>query len=115
MLPCSVVVVFLADGSSSKRAESANQAMGKINTVYNALYYNYYKDVSQQKLVDGALNGMVEALGDPFTEYMNKTESQELNDSISGSFGGIGPSAKKWFKDQDHGTDRRDNQPLKLV
>ena len=37
-----------------KGLESANQAMGKINTVYNALYYNYYKDVSQQKLVDGA-------------------------------------------------------------
>lgn len=78
-----------------KGLESANQAMGKINTVYNALYYNYYKDVSQQKLVDGALNGMVEALGDPFTEYMNATESQELNDSISGSFGGIGAQVQK--------------------
>ena len=65
--------VFWLMDRQVKGLESANQAMGKINTVYNALYYNYYKDVSQQKLVDGALNGMVEALGDPFTEYMNKT------------------------------------------
>ncbi len=87
--------VFWLMDRQVKGLESANQAMGKINTVYNALYYNYYKDVSQQKLVDGALNGMVEALGDPFTEYMNKTESQELNDSISGSFGGIGAQVQK--------------------
>ena len=87
--------VFWLMDRQVKGLESANQAMGKINTVYNALYYNYYKDVSQQKLVDGALNGMVEALGDPFTEYMNATESQELNDSISGSFGGIGAQVQK--------------------
>lgn len=87
--------VFWLMDRQVKGLESANQAMGKINTVYNALYYNYYKDVSQQKLVDGALNGMVGALGDPFTEYMNATESQELNDSISGSFGGIGAQVQK--------------------
>lgn len=87
--------VFWLMDRQVKGLESANQAMGKINTVYNALYYNYYKDVSQQKLVDGALNGMVEALGDPFTEYMNATESQELNESISGSFGGIGAQVQK--------------------
>ena len=75
--------------------KQANQAMGKISTVYNALYNNYYKSLSKTKLVEGAINGMIESLGDPYTEYMNATETQELNDSISGSFGGIGAQVLK--------------------
>jgi len=42
------------------------------------------------KLVDGAIHGMLEALDDPFTTYMNKEESEQFNENISSSFQGIG-------------------------
>ncbi|KRL83851.1 S41 family peptidase [Ligilactobacillus apodemi] len=96
---CTVVVsggsVFLVMNHQMNALKQANQAMGKISTVYNALYNNYYKSLSKTKLVEGAINGMIESLGDPYTEYMNATETQELNDSISGSFGGIGAQVQK--------------------
>lgn len=87
--------VFFVMNRQVTQLKSANQAMGKISAVYNALYFNYYKDISEKTLVNGALNGMVNALGDPFTEYMNASESQNLSDSISGSFGGIGTQVQK--------------------
>lgn len=78
-----------------KELETANQSLGKISSVYSTLYYNYYKQISQKKLTDGAINGMISALGDPFSEYMSETESSNLNDTMSGSFGGIGTQVEK--------------------
>lgn len=76
-------------------ATETNQAMNKIETVYSALYNGYYKTVSKQKLVNGALTGMVNSLGDPFTDYMSKSETESLNNTISSSFTGIGAEVQK--------------------
>lgn len=78
-----------------QEAEATNQSLGKISTVYSALYNNYYKSVSRTKLVNGALNGMVDSLGDPFSEYMSKSETESLSNTISSSFTGIGAEVQK--------------------
>lgn len=82
--------VFIFMNQRLQAVEQTNSSLGKIEAVYSALYNNYYKKVSRQKLENGALSGMVNALGDPFSEYMSKTETQSLNDTISSSFTGIG-------------------------
>ena len=33
---------------------------------------------------------MIDALGDPYSDYMNQDEASQLNESISSSFQGIG-------------------------
>ena len=33
---------------------------------------------------------MIEALGDPYSDYMNQEEAYQFNESISSSFEGIG-------------------------
>lgn len=43
-----------------------------------------------QKMVEGAIRGMVESLGDPFTAYMTPEESKELENDLSGTISGIG-------------------------
>lgn len=76
-------------------AEKTSRSMGKIGTVYSALSRYYYRDISGSKLEEGALNGMVNALGDQFSQYMSKSETQSLNDTISSSFSGIGAEVRK--------------------
>ncbi|MCP9312060.1 S41 family peptidase [Liquorilactobacillus satsumensis] len=87
--------VFIFMNQRLQAVEQTNSSLGKIEAVYSALYNNYYKKVSRQKLENGALSGMVNALGDPFSEYMSKTETQSLNDTISSSFTGIGAEVRK--------------------
>lgn len=41
-------------------------------------------------LVEGATKGMVDALGDPYSYYLDRDNYNELNAQIEGSFGGIG-------------------------
>lgn len=46
--------------------------------------------VDENKLIDGALKGMTEALDDPYSSYLNEPEADELDQSLAGSFEGIG-------------------------
>lgn len=47
-------------------------------------------DLDRQKMVYGAISGMVKSLGDPHTAFFTPDQSKMLEDDISGSFGGIG-------------------------
>ena len=50
----------------------------------------YVNQVDDSKLIDGAIAGMVKALGDPHSLYMDKNMYKELLSHTEGSFGGIG-------------------------
>jgi len=46
--------------------------------------------LDNQKMVYGAIAGMVSALGDPHTVFLPPEENKRFQDDISGSFDGIG-------------------------
>ena len=50
----------------------------------------YEGDVDSAKLMDGAINGMVQSLGDPHSIYLKSDMYKALKDHTAGSFGGIG-------------------------
>ncbi len=53
-------------------------------------YIDKEKLNDQQKLVYGAVKGMVSSLGDPNTSFFDPGESKQFSQDLSGSFGGIG-------------------------
>ena len=60
--------------------------------VWDSLHQNY---VDQNKITDkalfyGALKGMVAAVGDPYTVFMDPKVSKEFGDDLAGTFEGIG-------------------------
>ncbi|MDN5371457.1 MAG: carboxyl-terminal processing protease [Carnobacterium sp.] len=67
----------------------------KIQTVYDTLMSDYYQGVESETLIEGAITGMTESVGDPYTQYLNVEESSSLNESISASFEGIGAEVMK--------------------
>lgn len=87
-----LMVVFAFLGRSLQPQSSS---FSKINSVYQTIKQNYYKPVSSTKLINGAINGMIASLDDPFSEYLPKEDATDLNTTISGSFGGIGASVKQ--------------------
>ena len=46
--------------------------------------------LNAQKMVYGAINGMLKATGDPYTNFFNPQESRDFSQDIAGSFEGIG-------------------------
>lgn len=94
------LVIFLSAGITTfalafgdeKAVTVANERteFDKLYTAYDTLKSSYFADIDEEKLIDGAINGMVDALEDPYSDYMNQEEAKSFDDSISSSFNGIG-------------------------
>lgn len=70
-------------------------------TVWQKLAVSYYdkSKIDQQKMLNGAISGMVEALGDPFTIYLPPVQNNNFKQGLAGQFSGIG--AELGSKDKD--------------
>ncbi len=62
----------------------------KLFEAYDELKEKYYVEVDNEKIIYGAINGMFDALEDPYTDYMNEDEAAQFNSGLSSSFQGIG-------------------------
>jgi len=60
-----------------------------INT-YNELNRDFYSEVSAKELIDSAIQGMIEKLGDPYSQYLDSNESKIFDEDLSGEFIGMG-------------------------
>jgi len=62
--------------------------VSSLQDTYHTLADNYDGKIDQQALIEGANRGMVEAVGDDYTIYLNADETDEFNKSLSGDIGG---------------------------
>ena len=63
-----------------------------VNEAINQLEYKYYAPVNKQKLINGAINGIVEALGNPYAQYLDPKTYNSFQTSMSGNYSGVGMS-----------------------
>lgn len=63
---------------------------GKLFQLNDYLLNNYYQELDQETLIEGAIEGMFDSIGDPYTDYMTAKEFNDLMTRTSGSYGGIG-------------------------
>ncbi len=68
---------------------SASESVRFLRTM-NLLKRNYNGELDNHKLFDGAIKGMVEAVGDPYTVYLDRKDYNQLSEMTEGTFGGIG-------------------------
>jgi len=67
----------------------------KLEYVRNDIEKNYYEETDRNKLFEGALKGMVESLGDPYSYYLTEEEMEDFNLATSGTYQGIGVSIER--------------------
>jgi carboxyl-terminal processing protease len=58
--------------------------------VWDSINHSYVGPIDRQKLVQGAIDGMMKALGDPFSSYMSPDALLAARNGLSGQFEGIG-------------------------
>lgn len=60
--------------------------------VWDTLESSYFdkSKINQGEMVYGAIKGMVEALGDPYTSFLLPSENKVTQEDLSGSFEGVG-------------------------
>lgn len=67
-----------------------DSSFDKLYEVRDVINSQYYQDIDQDALVEGAIKGMVNSVGDPYTVFFNAEEYKEFNDDGDGNYVGIG-------------------------
>jgi len=77
--------VFSAEEEASeiKGFDKFKQALELIST-------RYVEEVDEEKLLEGAIQGMLSTLDDPYSVYMDKETAKQFSQSLDSSFEGIG-------------------------
>jgi carboxyl-terminal processing protease len=78
-----------AQGGGSDSGLSSKD-LNKITRTYSLIESKYLEPADHDKIINGAINGMISSLGDPFTTYMDEKEASQFEESLSSSFQGIG-------------------------
>ncbi len=79
--------------TSSINAENSSTETALVKTLETfkmMLKQKYIGEIDEEKMMDGAIKGYVEGLGDPYTTYLTKEEMQEFIEETNSEYVGIG-------------------------
>jgi carboxyl-terminal processing protease len=76
--------------SKTANTEIESDDLEKVGQAYELILSRYVEKVEQEKLVEGAIQGMLSVLKDPYSVYMDKETSQQFTQTLESSFEGIG-------------------------
>lgn len=77
-------------GQAQSSDKAKENGMEKIEKAYDLISNEYVEEVDRQKLLEGAIQGMLSTLNDPYSVYMDKQTAKQFSDSLDSSFEGIG-------------------------
>lgn len=81
-------IMGVALGLLGQKTYSGTLDLTDVQTTYQTLKANYDGELDEEALVEGASRGLIEAVGDEYTTYLDATEAQDFQDNLTGSIGG---------------------------
>lgn len=89
------IALAFGDEKAAEVGVTPRNEFTKLYEAYDKLQNNYYKDLNKDQLIDGAINGMLDSLDDPYSDYMDQKEAKSFHESVSASFEGIGAEIRE--------------------
>ncbi|MFN4135886.1 MAG: S41 family peptidase [Novosphingobium sp.] len=90
-LVCAVALIPAATSGLAAVDARSGPEFGKLLAVYERIKANYVEPVDDDKLIKGAINGMLASL-DPHSSYLDARDFENLRTQTEGSYGGLGLS-----------------------
>lgn len=83
---------FLINGNQQKQSnlEVNSDTLKEIIKTYNYIKQNYYNEIDDKTLINGAIKGMTDALGDNYSEFISESSSDTYNITLQGEYYGVG-------------------------
>lgn len=67
-----------------------NLKLSKVEKALQLIKNQYVEETDENTLIEGAVQGMLSTLNDPYSVYMNEEKAEQFNSSLDSSFEGIG-------------------------
>jgi carboxyl-terminal processing protease len=73
-----------------KEVVTEEESMEKVMQAYQLIKGNYVEKVGAEQLIEGAIQGMLTTLDDPYSVYMDKETAKQFSEALDSAFEGIG-------------------------
>jgi len=61
-----------------------------MQNVFDFILNHYVDEVDARVVFEGAMNGMLNSLEDPYSSFLAESDMRDMNDTTQGNFGGVG-------------------------
>lgn len=85
-----VVLAYTAKPLSIITNTDSPSDVQEVEKIYDNLLSKYYGEIDKQTLSDAAIKGMIEALNDPYSTYIDAENTDDFDEQIYGYYVGIG-------------------------
>ncbi|KKK39455.1 peptidase S41 [Mesobacillus campisalis] len=75
---------------TGRQGVQSAEGLEKVGQAYSLILSSYVEEVKKEELVEGAIQGMLNKLGDPYSVYMDAETARQFNETLESSFEGIG-------------------------
>ena len=84
--------VFVNTAATATFSQQPFPFMNKFISVFNAIKSDYVDadKLDDKTLINGAIKGMLDAIGDPYTVYLSEKDVKDLQTTTTGTFAGVG-------------------------
>ena len=88
----SIIMGFVVCYSLNDRNNfyTSNKHIKSFIDTYENIIDNYYEEVDENKLIQGAISGMLNTLDDHYSELIDQNNSQTFNRTLQGEYEGLG-------------------------
>lgn len=80
----------LTNNPQSSNPTYLNDDLKEFKDTYNHIINSYVEDVDKEGLIDAAIEGMYNYLGDEYSIYMDQETTTDLQEQLSGEYTGLG-------------------------
>ena len=84
-----LLTIFFAKESNANQTDNLYKKLDLFSDVLETLNNEYVDQVDENKVLDAAINGMLQSL-DPYSSYMSPENFRNMNAETKGEFGGLG-------------------------
>lgn len=85
-----IVGCIIATSDLGLVGREASEELQEVISTYTNIVDEYYEDVDEKELMNAAISGMVSVLDDPYSTYLDSSQTYNFNQSVDGSYTGLG-------------------------
>ena len=101
MIGLAIGGLFSKTNIITKKTIIKDKNLQELAESYEYILNNYYEEIDGRDLVNSAINGMMQSLGDPYSMYFDSKESENFSITLNGSYEGIGVQVSKDDKSEN--------------
>jgi carboxyl-terminal processing protease len=87
---CAALIVNVPSAYAQDGQSDTQRYFNLFQSAFNFILQSYVDEVDPQTLYEGAMQGLFDSLGDPYSSFLTEAMVNDLNDTTMGQFGGIG-------------------------